>query len=97
MLDSTVGLRDNLGDGLLSPVSVVFDTAVSDSCHVTKGGRVYNPVPSARTFVLVAPITRHNVTVLRRSTTNFKDDFVLQGAGHARRVIDNSFDNPLRV
>ena len=79
MLDSTVGL-DNLlavASGLLRPVSVVFDTAVSDSCHVTKGGRVDNPVPSARTFVWVAFITHQNVTVLRRSFSNFSDDFEL--------------------
>ena len=56
MLDSAISLRDGLGDGLLSLVSVVLDTAVSDSCHVTKGGRVYNPVPSARTFVWVATV-----------------------------------------
>jgi hypothetical protein len=77
MLDSTVGLGNLLAiaSGLLRPVSVVFDTAVSDSCHVTKGGRVYNPVPSARTFVWVALVTHQNVTVLRRSFSNFSDDF----------------------
>ena len=97
MLDAAISLIDCLSNSFLSLVSVVLDTAVSDSCHVTKGGRVDNPVPSARTFVWVATITLQNVTVLRRSKTNFSDDFVLQSFRHARRVVDNSFDNPLRV
>ena len=97
MLDSAISLRDILSDSLLSLVSVVFDTAVSDSCHVTKGGRVDNPVPSARTFVWVTAVSHQNVTVLRRCFSNLIDDFELQCVGHASRVVDNSFDNPLCV
>ena len=80
MLDSTVSLIDRFGNSLLSLVSVVLDTAVSDSCHVTKGGRVYNPVPSARTFVWIAFVTRKNVTVFRRDFSNLFDDFELNGS-----------------
>ena len=80
MLDSTVSLSDSLSNSLLRLVSVVLDTAVSDSCHVTKGGRVYNPVPSARTFVWIAFVTRKNVTVFRRDFSNLFDDFELNGS-----------------
>ena len=97
MLDSAISLRDNLGDSLLSLVSVVLDTTVSDSCHVTKGGRVYNPVPSARTFVWIAAISHQDVTVLRRRFSNLSNDFELNYTGHSGVVVDNSFDDPLCV